>query len=110
MSADSERLPPPNDPVAFESLCLDLWRDLWQDSNAQKNGRNGQPQAGVDIFGHYRGHRVGVQCKQKDDLLWTEITVSELAAEVTKAKSFKPVIAEFILATSGPADVSVQER
>ncbi len=48
MSADSERLLPPNDPVAFESLCLDLFKEIWGDSGAQKNGRSGQAQAGVE--------------------------------------------------------------
>src|SRR5262245_35160424 len=47
--AHIEAWPPPGDDVAFESLCLDLWREIWgPDSGAQKNGRRGQPQAGVD--------------------------------------------------------------
>jgi len=41
MSADSERLPPPNEPGAFESLCLDLWRDVWDGPNVQKSGCSG---------------------------------------------------------------------
>jgi hypothetical protein len=35
----------------FETLCLAIWREIWGDPNAQKNGRTGQPQAGVDVFG-----------------------------------------------------------
>lgn len=43
MSADSEVLFPPNQPADFESLCLDLWTEIWgPDSGAQKNGRSGQ--------------------------------------------------------------------
>ncbi len=110
MSADSEMLPPPNNPEAFESLCLTLWRDIWQDPNAQKNGRNGQPQAGVDVFGQSQSKWVGVQCKQKDGLLWSELTVKELEAEVQKATEFVPPLSAFILATSGPADEKVQQR
>ena len=94
MSADIERWEPPNDPTAFESLCLDLWRDIWHDSNAQKNGRSGQPQAGVDVFGQHEGKWVGVQCKQKDGLLWSKVTVKELEAEVEAAKQFNPPLAE----------------
>src|ERR1700676_2598167 len=74
MSADIERWDPPNDPTAFESLCLELWRDIWNDPNAQKNGRSGQPQAGVDVFGQHDGKWAGVQCKQKDGLLWSKVT------------------------------------
>jgi tetratricopeptide (TPR) repeat protein len=110
MSADSEILPPPNNPEEFESLCLELWRELWQDPNAQKNGRNGQPQAGVDIFGRDQGKWVGVQCKQKDALVWSEVTITELEAEAKKASKFNPSLTAFILATSGPADEKVQQR
>jgi hypothetical protein len=110
MSADIERWDPPIDPTAFESLCLDLWRDIWHDPNAQKNGRSGQPQAGVDVFGHHEGKWAGVQCKQKDGLLWSKVTVKELEAEVKAAKQFQPLLASFILATTGPRDAKVQKR
>ncbi len=110
MSADIERWDPPNDPTAFESLGLDLWREIWNDPNAQKNGRSGQPQAGVDVFGQHEGKWAGVQCKQKDGLLWSKVTVKELEAEVEAAKQFKPPLASFILATTGPRDAKVQKR
>lgn len=32
----------------FEELCLRLWRDMWGDPHAQKNGRVGQNQHGID--------------------------------------------------------------
>ncbi|MDB6025844.1 MAG: Tetratricopeptide domain protein [Verrucomicrobiales bacterium] len=110
MSATSERLPPPADARAFEALCFDLWKEIWQDPHAQQNGRSGQPQAGVDIFGQHAGGLVGVQCKQKDAILWAEVNVRELEDEVVKAKKFQPPLTQFILATSGPADVKVQQR
>ena len=110
MSADAERYPPPNEPDAFESLCLDLWKEVWDDPGAQKNGRSGQPQAGVDVFGEFRGRCVGVQCKQKDGLLRTKLTVRELEREVEEALAFQPPLTLFILATSGPADARVQQR
>jgi tetratricopeptide (TPR) repeat protein/Mrp family chromosome partitioning ATPase len=110
MSADSEQLLPPNEPTAFESLCLDLWKDIWGDPGAQKNGRSGQPQAGVDLFGQMDGKWIGVQCKQKDGLLWSKVNIKELEREVAEALSFKPKLNVFILATSGPTDVKVQQR
>ena len=30
MSANIERSEPPNDATAFEFLCLDVWKDIWQ--------------------------------------------------------------------------------
>jgi hypothetical protein len=53
--AFSSRLHPFLQGPAFESLCLDLWKDIWQDSGAQNNGRRGQKQDGVDIFGRENG-------------------------------------------------------
>jgi hypothetical protein len=110
MSADIERWEPPNNPTVFESLCLDLWREIWDDPSAQKNGRSGQPQAGVDVFGQRQGKWEGVQCKQKDGLLRSKVTVKEFEAEVEAAKQFNPPLANFILATTGPRDAKVQER
>lgn len=101
---------PPNQPAAFESLCLDLWSEIWGDVNAQKNGRNGHPQAGVDVFGRSGGRWLGVQCKQRDGLLWSKVRTAELTSEVEKAKTFTPALTEFTLATSGPASYQLQER
>ena len=110
MTADSEAFPPPNNPDDFESLCLDLWKDIWHDPGAQKNGRRGQPQAGVDVYGRQGGRLVGVQCKQKDGLLRRKVTIKELEHEVSEAQKFEPKLTSFILATTGPADVKVQQR
>src|SRR5271170_2873771 len=105
----SERWPSPTDPVAFESLCADLWGAIWGQT-AQKNGRNGQPQAGVDIYGKHGDDWIGIQCKQKDELLRSKLTLTELAAEVAAARRFVPPLKQFILATTGPADVAIQKE
>ena len=110
MAADSESFPPPNSPGHFESLCLDLWKDIWGAPGAQKNGRSGQPQAGVDVYGQQDGCWIGVQCKQKDRMLRGTVTVKELEHEVRQSLTFKPALSSFILATTGPADVKVQQR
>src|SRR5262245_48581183 len=99
---------PPNDATAFESLCLDVWKEIWNDPGAQKNGRSGQPQAGVDVFGKQEGKQIGVQCKQRDGLLRTELTIDELEQEVEKAKYFRPPLSTFIVATTGSRDARVQ--
>ncbi len=49
MPKQREDRPPPANWQDFEDLCLKLWRPRLID--AKKNGRSGQPQAGVDIFG-----------------------------------------------------------
>lgn len=57
------QIPPPANWQDFETLCCDLWRRIWNDPNTQKNGRQGQPQHGVDIYGRPgEGHEwAGVQ-------------------------------------------------
>jgi tetratricopeptide (TPR) repeat protein len=110
MSSDIHELPPPSDSTAFESLCLDLFKDIWKNPSAQKNGRRGQDQDGIDIFGQSDGKWVGVQCKQKDGLLRTSVTPKELEEEVSSACNFKPALHHFILTTTGPRDAKVQER
>ena len=56
-SAMATLLPPLRDWQAFEDLCCDLWRELWRDPEAQKHGRSGQRQEGVDGAEHRRAHR-----------------------------------------------------
>jgi formylglycine-generating enzyme required for sulfatase activity len=110
MSSDIERWEPPNDATAFESLCLDLWQDICQDSGAKKHGRRGQKQAGVDVFGREGDQLVGVQCKQKDGRLWAKVTATELEAEVEAARRFEPKLTKFILATTAPRDAVLQRK
>lgn len=46
-NVDAQQLPPPRHWQDFESLCRDLWAEIWEDPNAQLNGRSGQQQNGV---------------------------------------------------------------
>jgi tetratricopeptide (TPR) repeat protein len=101
---------PPKDWQKFERLCHMLWGKIWRDSNAQMNGRAGQKQHGVDVFGTPAGKtRVhGVQCKRKDSLLHTLLTAEEVLVEVDNAKQFQPPLEELIIATCAPSDVALQ--
>jgi tetratricopeptide (TPR) repeat protein len=110
MSSTIERWDPPNDPEAFECLCFDLWKVIWQDCGAQKNGRSGQPQAGVDVFGRHRSKWIGIQCKQRDGMLRTKLTIRELNVATKAAIKFKPRLAKLIVATSAPRDQRLQEH
>lgn len=106
------QIPPPAKWEDFESLCLDLWRRIWHDDKAQRNGRRGQPQSGVDIFGRPNGGRdwAGVQCKCKDETLNSVLSEKELSEEVEKAKTFKPPLSSFTVACTGARNAAVQER
>lgn len=105
------QLPPPENWQDFQRLCRDLWSRIWDDSNAQINGRDGLSQFGVDISGFSaQVGFVGVQCKKKSLLLRTRVSPSELRIEVNRAKEYTPPLRQFILATTGPSDPTIQEE
>lgn len=112
MTLSSYHLPAPADWQAFERLTRDLFSAVWDDPHAQMNGRGGQPQAGVDVFGTnaLTGRLEGVQCKGKDARYGHSVTVDELQDEVKKAMTFTPALSHYYLVTSGVADVKVQEE
>jgi len=95
----------------FEELCLDLWSAIWDDDTAQKNGRQGDPQKGVDVFGTPKGESrlQGVQCKGRTNYGEKTITKAELDAEIAKAEKFEPALSHFYMATSGGVGSDIQE-
>lgn len=103
------QLPAPANWQDFELLCRDLFAAEWGDRLAQRNGRQGQQQAGVDVFGLKKGEQVGVQCKLRDQHYGARVAIAELKAEIAKAKTFKPGLTEFVLATTAPKDVALQK-
>lgn len=110
-TASSIQVPPPANWQDFESLCSELWRQLWNDPDTQKHGRQGQPQHGVDVYGRPRQRSVwaGVQCKGKDNYTNQVVTAAELKREVKNALQFTPKLSRFILATTGPRDAKIQK-
>ena len=108
----NKQIPPPASWDEFEDMCCDLWRLLWNNPNAQKNGRQGQAQAGVDVYGQPDGGSewAGVQCKGKDNYAEKTLTEKELRDEVNKAKKFTPPITkEYVMATTGLRDAKIQQ-
>ena len=71
----------------FESLCKKLWGEVWEiSSKIKKNGRIGQPQAGVDVYGKPKGETNywGIQCKGKDDYINSKLTKKRLTQKLRK--------------------------
>jgi tetratricopeptide (TPR) repeat protein len=104
-------IPEPKNWQDFERLCYDLYRRMSKTSDAEMNGRQGQPQAGVDVYGTDRVENrfVGVQCKGKDQGYGAELTGTELRAEIEKAKTFDPPVDVFIVATTAPNNIKIQQ-
>jgi hypothetical protein len=106
------RLPIPQNWQDFESICHRLWIEIWNDAGAKKNGRQGQPQNGVDIYGRpiYSSLFAGIQCKDKKGQLGSELGKEELEVECEKARKFTPELKAFTLATTAPRDVEIQKH
>ena len=95
----------------FESLCKILWGEIWDCSEIKKNGRSGQEQHGVDIYGVPQGESkyFGIQCKGKDDYTKSKLTSKEIDEEVKKAKNSKPVLKKLYFATTANKDSVLEE-
>lgn len=96
----------------FEDLCFHLWRQIWNDPNAQHNGRPGHKQDGVDIVGKapFAEKYSGVQCKGKNTNYNSELTTKEIDKECDKAKSFETELGSFIVATTSNRDPKIQKH
>jgi tetratricopeptide (TPR) repeat protein len=108
----SVSIPPPSNWQDFERNTRLMFEYSLRDPHTQNNGRQGQAQHGVDVFGRRGGGNgplVGVQCKGKDADYGEAVTEAELYGEVRKSESFKPPLREFILATTAPDDAKIQE-
>jgi hypothetical protein len=112
MAFQDQQIAPPKSWEKFEDLCLALCRAEWGDVNTTKNGRQGQKQAGVDVFGHnikQGGGLWGVQCKQKNSGVGSKLTKKDIKAELAKADTFQPKLAHWIIATTAATDAKLQE-
>ncbi len=107
MSLSNISLRKPKNWQDFEDNTRVLLACVLNNPKTQQNGRSGQKQSGVDVYGYRSADQlVGVQCKKKYE---KEVTSEELYAEVNKAKTFKPKLSEFILVTTAPRDQQIQE-
>jgi hypothetical protein len=112
MQFRAKQIAPPKEWGTFEDLCHALFKRVWRDPLAQKNGRTGQAQHGVDVFGSPNGDRRsyrGIQCKGKDSNYGSKAKWSEVLAEVAKADKFSPKLDEWIFSTTAPVDGSLQK-
>lgn len=105
-------LPHPSNWSDFQDLCFLLWKEMWRDPNAHHNGRNGQSQNGVDIWGKevFDLDYTGIQCKGKNKNYGSQLTTDEIDKECKKAVNFQPGLKSFIMATTSPRDVAVQQH
>jgi hypothetical protein len=95
----------------FESLCKKLWGEIWECKEIKKNGRSGQSQNGVDVYGVPKGEKYyfGIQCKGKDEYTHKKLSKKEVDRELELAKKFKPTLKKFYFATTANKDAEIAE-
>lgn len=111
-------LPPPLLWQDFEQLTLSKAKFIFDDFNAQSYGNPGAPQDGVDVYcrNGRAGERIGIQCKRSGRIdalgrpLPGGLKVRELAHEVNQAKRFRGGLSHYIVATTQPRIVALQDE
>ncbi len=101
----------PNNWQDFETLCKKLWGEIWDCPEIKKNGRAGQIQHGIDVYGIPFGldKYYGIQCKGKDEYTNKQFNEDEIKAEIEKAKLFQPSLKKLYFATTAVKDTGIEE-
>ncbi|WP_286911888.1 hypothetical protein [Flavobacterium sp. UBA4197] len=94
----------------FETLCKKLWGEIWNCPEIKKNGRAGQEQNGVDIYGIPFGEDgyFGIQCKGKDEYTNKQFTEAEIDREIGMARNFDPPLKKLYFATTAVKDAGIE--
>jgi hypothetical protein len=100
----SMEIPEPQSWQEFETIVRDAQNLRWNTS-LQKNGRPGQAQQGVDIWGPDElGRRIGIQCKRYKKAL----TLKDVTDELNEADRFEGGLSALFLATTAAPDSKLQ--
>jgi hypothetical protein len=102
----SSSIPVPKSWDEFERIVLSAAKLRWGTPDWYPNGRQGQKQDGIDVWGRDAAGRViGIQCKKAQGGITEAIVLDELE----KARGFTPQPAALYVATTSPADAVLQK-
>lgn len=103
------KIPKITDGYKFEHLCRDIWRNNDENELVNFNGRPGQHQNGVDIFGRNIGSGgwFGIQCKARTET--NKLSKSDILGELEKGLTFNPTLNKYLLCTTLERDANLQE-
>jgi hypothetical protein len=107
-TASTSKLPTPKSWDDFEDITWEIYKRKWHDNHAQRYGRSGQAQNGIDIYGrpNSSGKYIGVQCKRYED---NKLNKKIIKAEIVKAEGFSSPLSEYIIATTASRDTKLQD-
>ncbi|SDY99203.1 hypothetical protein [Nitrosomonas sp. Nm33] len=102
----NSHIPSPKSWEEFQEITLSAAKLRWKTDKFFGNGRGGQRQKGVDVYGTtLDGQLVGIQCKNSP----SGLDDSDVTKEITKAESFQPALTTLYIATTSPRDARLQE-
>jgi len=103
----SSNVPPPRSWDEFEDITLSAAKLRWGSTNFFRNGRQGQKQNGVDIWGGDDDNKhIGIQCKNTVDSLSLDI----VRKEITNAEAFPSRLDHLYIATTAKRDSNLQRE
>jgi len=106
-SPTTSKWPLPKSEDEFEDMVLDAVRVRWRDPDARRNGRRGQRQDGVDVFGSAQDATDARQVAQCKNTLAP--TLAKLQADLVRTAGFKSPIKKFYFAVAAPRDARLEE-
>ncbi|MEF9677102.1 MULTISPECIES: hypothetical protein [Pectobacterium] len=102
----SSKVPTPKSWEEFEEITLSAAKLRWNSTDFYRNGRQGQKQNGVDIWGHDDDERhIGLQCKNTTG----ELDLDVVKIEIENAEKFTPKLDRLYIVTTAPRDAKLQK-
>jgi hypothetical protein len=102
----SSNVPAPKSWDEFEDMALAAAKLRWNSPDFYRNGRQGQKQDGVDVWGHDDDARhIGVQCKNTIG----GIKLPTVEKEIASAEKFTPKLDRLYIATTAKRDEPLQK-
>ncbi|MCB2160675.1 SAVED domain-containing protein [bacterium] len=100
-----------NDEDEFEELIRDICAMEWGNPDTKRNGRKGQKQHGVDVYGlpagNAGGDYRGAQCKHRST--GKQLSKDEIHNEIKEARGFPHNLDALIIVTDAPRDAMTQK-
>lgn len=102
----ASKVPAPKSWDEFEDISLSAAKLRWNSTDFFRNGRQGQKQDGVDVWGHDDdGRHLGLQCKNTTGGISLEV----VEAEIKSAEKFTPKLDRLYIVTTAPRDTEIQK-
>lgn len=104
----TSELPKPKSWDEFEDIVWNIYIRKWQDLHAQRYGKNGQAQNGIDIYGQQDNSNkyIVIQCKRCQD---NKLNPQIIGVEAAKADNFSSSVSEYVITTTASRDTKIQD-